>query len=188
MPRGQERTMPAGETPAKIEGIIPRTIADCRQGARRPYRAVVLREHDRVRPRVDAELLEDPCHVVADRLLADEQLAADVEIGRPAREQVSGSRVRAPTASRTRLLARLGATPGEREHRVLEALPRRLGLEQDVIAPSRARRTSRPGSRGEQLARENGTASSWRACMTSVGTVTRGSSSTTSTSAGSDGR
>src|SRR5262245_54572744 len=50
--------------------------------------AAVLCEHDRVRSRMDSELLENLGDVVANSLLADEELAADVQIRETAREQV----------------------------------------------------------------------------------------------------
>src|SRR5262245_5103746 len=84
---------------------------------------MVFREHDRLCARLDAELLEDPRHVIAHGLLADEELAADVDVreaGRDAHEDLALARRQA-----AKHFAAIGhrGTARECQHFLLEPRP-----------------------------------------------------------------
>src|SRR5262249_10263629 len=99
-------------------------------------------EDDRLRAAPDAELVEEIRDVVADGLLADREAPADVGVGETLRNQRQdlalsrrGLREGGILLGGTRgARSRLGRDAHEIEDDLLEARPRRLVLEKDVVA------------------------------------------------------
>src|SRR5688572_3841052 len=103
----------------------------CASVAFRRQQTLIFRKHDRLCTRLHAELLEDSRHVIADGFLADEELAADLNVREAGRDALKNLAL-----ARRQGAEHLGncGSARERQDLFLEPCPGRLRFEQDVIA------------------------------------------------------
>ena len=95
--------------------------------------AVIASEHDRLRTGPHTELVEEVRCVIADRLFADLQAFSDVRVAQPVgHERKHLTLSRGQGRERRITYGFLGLQ--KCENSLLETLPRRFVLEQDVIA------------------------------------------------------